>query len=131
MGRVRAAAGKLLFLAVAPSVVGGLMPWTLTGWRSAGPPMWLRILGWVLLGSGAAVLLEAFGRFVIEGIGTPAPVAPTEKLVVGGLYRYVRNPHVPGGRCRDPRPSRRARSMGARPLRRGLRRDRLVLRALV
>lgn len=31
-------------------------------------------------------------RFVIEGAGTPAPVAPTEQLVVGGLYRYVRNP---------------------------------------
>ena len=31
-------------------------------------------------------------RFVVEGIGTPAPVAPTERLVVGGLYRYVRNP---------------------------------------
>ena len=31
-------------------------------------------------------------RFVVEGLGTPAPVAPTEKLVVGGLYRYVRNP---------------------------------------
>ena len=25
-----------------------------------------------LVGSGAAVLLDAFGRFVIEGIGTPA-----------------------------------------------------------
>ena len=44
------------------------------------------------LASGLVVLLEAFGRFVFEGIGTPAPVAPTEKLVVGGLYRYVRNP---------------------------------------
>jgi protein-S-isoprenylcysteine O-methyltransferase Ste14 len=31
-------------------------------------------------------------RFVVEGLGTPAPVAPTEHLVVGGLYRYVRNP---------------------------------------
>ena len=31
-------------------------------------------------------------RFVIEGVGTPAPVAPTEHLVVGGLYRHVRNP---------------------------------------
>jgi protein-S-isoprenylcysteine O-methyltransferase Ste14 len=31
-------------------------------------------------------------RFVIEGAGTPAPVAPTEQLVVGGIYRYVRNP---------------------------------------
>ena len=38
------------------------------------------------------MLLHAFVRFVAEGIGTPAPVAPTRKLVVGGLYRYVRNP---------------------------------------
>ena len=30
---------------------------------------------------------------VILRVGrTPSPVAPTESLVVGGLYRYVRNP---------------------------------------
>jgi protein-S-isoprenylcysteine O-methyltransferase Ste14 len=38
------------------------------------------------------VLVHAFPRFVMEGVGTPAPVAPTERLVVGALYRYVRNP---------------------------------------
>jgi protein-S-isoprenylcysteine O-methyltransferase Ste14 len=38
------------------------------------------------------VLVHAFARFVVEGLGTPAPVAPTRELVVGGLYRYVRNP---------------------------------------
>ena len=37
-------------------------------------------------------LVHAFARFVAEGVGTPAPVAPTRQLVVGGLYRYVRNP---------------------------------------
>ena len=31
-------------------------------------------------------------RFAVEGLGTPFPAAPTEHLVVGGLYRYVRNP---------------------------------------
>jgi len=41
---------------------------------------------------GAGVLLHAFARFVVEGLGTPAPVAPTEHLVVGGLFRHVRNP---------------------------------------
>ena len=92
MERLRAAAGTLLFLAVAPGVVGGLVPWLLTGWRSADPPPWLQFVGWAVLASGLVVLLEAFGRFVFEGIGTPAPVAPTERLVVGGLYRYVRNP---------------------------------------
>lgn len=45
-----------------------------------------------MLAAGLAVLLHAFLRFVVEGTGTPAPVAPTERLVVGGLYRYVRNP---------------------------------------
>jgi protein-S-isoprenylcysteine O-methyltransferase Ste14 len=38
------------------------------------------------------LLVPAFVRFAAEGAGTPAPVAPTEHLVVGGLYRYVRNP---------------------------------------
>jgi protein-S-isoprenylcysteine O-methyltransferase Ste14 len=42
--------------------------------------------------AGVAALLHAFARFALEGIGTPAPVAPTERLVVGGLYRFVRNP---------------------------------------
>lgn len=90
--RVRAAAGSVLFLGLAPGVVAGLVPWLLTGWRSAGPPGSIEALGWVALLAGAAVLLDAFRRFVVEGIGTPAPIAPTEKLVIGGLYRYVRNP---------------------------------------
>src|SRR5213078_4539985 len=90
--RVRAAAGSALFLALAPGVVGGLTPWLLTGWRPAGAPPWLQALGWVALTAGGAVLLDAFRRFVVEGAATPAPAAPTEKLVVGGLYRYVRNP---------------------------------------
>jgi protein-S-isoprenylcysteine O-methyltransferase Ste14 len=89
---VHAAAGSVLFLAVAPGMVAGVVPWLLTGWSSAGAPAWLQAVGWVTLAAGAAVLLEAFGRFVVEGVGTPAPAAPTEKLVVGGLYRYVRNP---------------------------------------
>ena len=46
----------------------------------------------MLVLAGSAVLLHAFARFVVEGLGTPAPVAPTERLVVGGLYRHVRNP---------------------------------------
>ncbi len=92
MGRLRAAVGSLVFLVIAPGVVAGLVPWLLTGWESTGPPAWLQVLGWVLLAAGVAVLLEAFARFVVEGLGTPAPVAPTETLVVGGLYRYVRNP---------------------------------------
>src|SRR5436189_6239732 len=73
-------------------MVAGLVPWLLTGWHSTGPPGWLHAVGWLLIAAGVVAVLEAFGRFVAEGVGTPAPVAPTERLVVGGLYRYVRNP---------------------------------------
>jgi protein-S-isoprenylcysteine O-methyltransferase Ste14 len=90
--RVRNALGSALFLVVAPGVVAGLVPWWLTGWQPGAtwPP--LQLIGALLTVAGAVVLLDAFARFVTEGFGTPAPVAPTQRLVVGGLYRYVRNP---------------------------------------
>jgi protein-S-isoprenylcysteine O-methyltransferase Ste14 len=92
MTRARAAAGSAVFLVLAPGVVAGLVPWLITGWSAHDwwPP--LRLLGGLMIGAGLAVLLPAFVRFAVEGIGTPAPAAPTERLVVGGAYRYVRNP---------------------------------------
>ena len=81
-----------MFMALAPGTVVGLGPWWLTGWRGTSwwPPA--KVLGGALVLAGGLVLVQAFARFVVEGLGTPAPVAPTEHLVVGGLYRYVRNP---------------------------------------
>ena len=87
-----AAAGSSLFFALAPGVVAGVVPWWLTGWESLPAPALVRALGAVVLAASAAVLLHAFARFAREGVGTPAPVAPTAHLVVGGLYRHVRNP---------------------------------------
>jgi len=90
--RLEAAFGSAVFLVVAPGAVAGLVPWLLTGWRSSNPPAPLTAIGAVLIALGTGVLLHAFLRFVFEGRGTPAPIAPTERLVVGGLYRHVRNP---------------------------------------
>jgi protein-S-isoprenylcysteine O-methyltransferase Ste14 len=87
-----AAVGSAVFFVVAPGVVAGLMPWLLTDWEAGGTWLPLQIVGAALVVAGALVLLHSFARFVREGRGTPAPVAPTQKLVVGGLYRYVRNP---------------------------------------
>ena len=87
--------GSLVFLVLVPGVVAGLVPWWLTGWEAREPSsswLLLQVGGWMLVAAGVVVLLHAFVRFVVEGLGTPAPVAPTERLVVGGLYRYVRNP---------------------------------------
>jgi protein-S-isoprenylcysteine O-methyltransferase Ste14 len=67
----------------------------LTGWDLEEPlPGWVvfRVIGAVLIVLGAGVVIESFARFALEGLGTPAPLAPTQRLVVRGLYRYVRNP---------------------------------------
>jgi len=92
MRRRSAALGSALFFAVAPGVMAGLVPWLLTGWDAYDMPLPLRVIGGLLTALGAAFLIQAFARFVIEGLGTPAPVAPPERLVVGGIYRWVRNP---------------------------------------
>lgn len=92
MSRLRAVLGSLVFLVVAPGVAAGLMPWALTGWEAEATWLPLQAAGIVLVVAGVGVLLHAFARFALEGIGTPAPVAPTQHLVVGGLYRFVRNP---------------------------------------
>jgi protein-S-isoprenylcysteine O-methyltransferase Ste14 len=90
--RARAALGSLAFLLIAPGVIAGLIPWSLTGWHAETESLALRIAGGLLIVTGVSFLLHAFARFVIEGLGTPAPVAPAQQLVVGGVYRHVRNP---------------------------------------
>jgi protein-S-isoprenylcysteine O-methyltransferase Ste14 len=93
--RTRAVGGSVLFFCVAPGLVVGLGPWLLTGWQIAQPfPYYapVRVVGALLLAAAVGFLISAFVRFVIEGLGTPAPVAETELLVIGGVYRYVRNP---------------------------------------
>ena len=90
---IRPAVYTLLFFLVAPGTTAGLVPWLITGWErphgGAGPA---DLVGVLLVLGGLAAVVACFARFVSEGRGTPAPVAPTETLVVGGLYRYVRNP---------------------------------------
>jgi protein-S-isoprenylcysteine O-methyltransferase Ste14 len=92
--RAGSAVGTAVFLVVAPGTTAILISWLMTGWDGRVPPLpaAIRLVGLALVILGTVVLLSAFARFVAEGRGTPAPVAPTERLVVGGLYRFVRNP---------------------------------------
>jgi len=94
MRRGLAALGSAVFFVLAPGMVGGLAPWWISrrGADSIALGWPLRSLGVLLVAAGAAVLLDSFARFAWQGLGTPAPVFPTRRLVVTGLYRYVRNP---------------------------------------
>jgi protein-S-isoprenylcysteine O-methyltransferase Ste14 len=88
---LKAVLGSTVFFFAAPCVVAGVIPWAINGWSE--PRFWPALL---LIVAGLVVLLRAFVRFVREGRGTPAPIAPTEQLVIGGDYRFVRNPMYVG-----------------------------------
>jgi protein-S-isoprenylcysteine O-methyltransferase Ste14 len=95
MRKSAAALGTLIFFLVGPTTTMGVIPWWITGWRMAEPAPYgigVRSVGAVLIVLGAGVIVHAFVRFVVEGFGTPVPIAPPSHLVVGGPYRYVRNP---------------------------------------
>lgn len=93
--RVRATLGSLVFLVLAPGTAAGLVPYWISRWRTGPAPLGLEPLRWAgaaLVLAGLPVLLDSFARFALQGLGTPAPVAPTRHLVVSGPYRHVRNP---------------------------------------
>jgi len=54
------------------------------------------LLGFLVIGVGLYVMWMTIGMFIRIGKGTLAPWAPTKKLVVVGIYRYVRNPMIMG-----------------------------------
>jgi protein-S-isoprenylcysteine O-methyltransferase Ste14 len=78
----------------------GLWFWLLPQWLGfkveiAGAARW-RWLAAVPSALGFAVALRCIWDFGWTGRGTPAPVAPPQRLVVIGFYRYVRNPMYVG-----------------------------------
>ncbi len=95
MSKAIAVLGSALFFVIAPLVLAGFVPWWVTQWEFR-PAFFgvdlTRILGGILIIVGAPGIMDSFARFALEGLGTPAPIAPPQKLVVTGLYCYVRNP---------------------------------------
>ncbi|HEY6423461.1 MAG TPA: isoprenylcysteine carboxylmethyltransferase family protein [Pseudonocardiaceae bacterium] len=94
MRRSTAALGSAAFFVAAPGTVVGLIPWLITHWEFHQPgPYWVvaQVIGAVLICVGLVPAVSAFVEFVKAG-GTPMPIAPTQRLVVSGFNRYVRNP---------------------------------------
>ena len=87
------------FTLVVPCTVGVLVPrWLLLGEgrREALPGVWWRWVGLLPLVAGACIYLACAWDFAVTGLGTPAPIDMPRKLVVKGLYRFVRNPMYVG-----------------------------------
>ena len=95
MSKITAILGSALFFLVAPAMLAGVIPWWVTHWEFQPPFLAAeatRLAGIALIVAGVPGVLDSFARFALQGLGTPAPIAPTQKLVVTGLYRHVRNP---------------------------------------
>jgi protein-S-isoprenylcysteine O-methyltransferase Ste14 len=94
MRRSTAAIGSAAFFVVAPGTFAGLGPWLITHWEFHKPlPNWViaQAVGILLIGAGLVPPVHAFVQFAKAG-GTPMPLTPTQRLVVSGFNRYVRNP---------------------------------------
>jgi protein-S-isoprenylcysteine O-methyltransferase Ste14 len=82
-----------LFTIIVPGTVAILIPrWLLGGgyvMPASSPTSWL---GALLSLIGAAIYFRCAWEFAVRGLGTPAPIAPTQFLVTTALHRYVRNP---------------------------------------
>ena len=89
---------NLLFTVVVPGTFGVYIPMAIargTGARAGGVGLfWL--LGFGLLIVGTLIYLICVMEFAVRGRGTPAPIDAPKRLVVSGLYRYVRNPMYVG-----------------------------------
>lgn len=58
--------------------------------------LWAKVLGAHFAALGITLLFYTITLFGLFGNGTLAPWSPTQKLVVAGPYRYVRNPMISG-----------------------------------
>jgi protein-S-isoprenylcysteine O-methyltransferase Ste14 len=87
--------GTLLSAPLFIGIVIVYVPYAITGWRLAPPLLgWEpgRWIGLALILPAAAVMVDFAVRLVREGHGTPMPMAPPQRLVRGGAFRFVRNP---------------------------------------
>jgi protein-S-isoprenylcysteine O-methyltransferase Ste14 len=82
---------NLLFTLLVPGTMGVFVPLLLSRVRhpAEGPVL---LFSCVLLALGGIIYAWCVWDFASYGRGTPAPIDAPKKLVVHGLYRYVRNP---------------------------------------
>ena len=92
----------LLLPFVVTVVIPGVIVWltgpdTLGLWESApATRVALPVVGLLCIVLGLVLMVATIRLFVTVGEGTLAPWDPTQRLVVQGVYRHVRNPMISG-----------------------------------
>jgi protein-S-isoprenylcysteine O-methyltransferase Ste14 len=84
-----------VYLLIVPVPFLGVIPWWMSRWRQQPPLLGFASFRWIgilLMAAGVAAMMDSYAQFIFRGDGTPSPMFPTRRLVVAGLYRYVRNP---------------------------------------
>jgi len=90
--RLWAILNTILFTIFVPGTVAILIPrWLLGGYVRPLSNLWTWV-GSLLFLCGSAIYFRCAWEFAVHGVGTPAPIAPTQFLVTTALHRYVRNP---------------------------------------
>jgi protein-S-isoprenylcysteine O-methyltransferase Ste14 len=85
---------SLLWTILLPGIFAGYVPWRFFGLsRSEFTTFDPRhVAGWLCVATGVVLLSACIFEFARSGRGTLSPIDPPRRLVVRGLYRYVRNP---------------------------------------
>jgi protein-S-isoprenylcysteine O-methyltransferase Ste14 len=94
-GRAVSLLKTAVFFVLVPGTVAGYVPYRMLARRGLWEmpsPGGRPAAGALLIALGVAGLLWCGWHFAVSGRGTPAPFDPPRRLVVQGLYRFVRNP---------------------------------------
>jgi protein-S-isoprenylcysteine O-methyltransferase Ste14 len=85
---------SLLWTLLLPGLFAGYLPWRFFGLAEVqlDPENPAHLIGLVCMALGIILLGWCIWEFARSGKGTLSPVDPPRKLVIRGLYRFVRNP---------------------------------------
>ena len=73
LSKITPVLGSALFFVVAPAMLAGVIPWSMTHWQFRPPFLAIdatRLAGLAFILAGVPGVLDSFARFALQGLGT-------------------------------------------------------------